>query len=89
MMHSVIINSLDIQTQQQPSSQEEPDATEQGVEHERESHHVSIDTTPQVHHFRDYSEPRSHHTRLHDRDGICVIQPSKYKCSSATQMEEQ
>ena len=61
MMQS-FINSLETQTQQQPSSQEEPDATEQGVHHERESRHVTIDTTPQVHRFRDDSEPRSHHT---------------------------
>ena len=50
------------QTQQQPSSQEEPDATEQGDQHECESRHVSIDSTPHVHRFRDDSEPRSHHT---------------------------
>ena len=56
------------QTLQQPSSQEESDATEQGVQPELESCHVSIDTTPQVHHFRDDSEPRSHHTQAHDRD---------------------
>ena len=35
----------------------EPDATEQGVQ--RENHHVSIDKTPQVHHYRDDSEPRN------------------------------
>ena len=34
----------------------ELDATEQGVQHE--SHHVSIDTTPQVCHYRDDSESR-------------------------------
>ena len=62
------MNSLETQTQQQPSSQEEPDATEQGVQHECDSHHISIDTSPQVHRFRDDSEPRSHHTRAHDRD---------------------
>ena len=32
------------------------------------SHHVSIDTTPQVRHYRDDSEPRSHHTQVCDRD---------------------
>ena len=42
----------------------EPNATEQGVQHE--SHHVSIDTTPQVCRYRDDSEPRSGHT--HDVD---------------------
>ena len=29
---------------------------------------VSIDTTPQVHCFRDKSGPRNHHTQTHDRD---------------------
>ena len=56
------------QTQQQPSSQEEPDATKQGVQHERESCHVSIDTTLHIHCFGDDSEARSHHTRTCDRD---------------------
>ena len=46
----------------------EPDATEQGVQCECESCHVSIDTTPQVHCFRDDSEPRSHHAHAHDND---------------------
>ena len=41
-----------------------PEGAEQGVQHE--SHHVSIDTMPQVHHFRDDSEPRS--CRAHDVD---------------------
>ena len=50
------INSLETQTQQQPTSQVEPEGAEQGVQ--CESHYVSIDTTPQVHHFRDDSEPR-------------------------------
>ena len=44
----------------------EPDATEQGVQHE--SHHVSVDTTPQVHCFRDDSEPRSCRARACDND---------------------
>ena len=44
----------------------EPDVTEQGVQ--CESCHVSIDTTPQVHCFRDDSEPRSHHACAHDND---------------------
>ena len=44
----------------------EPDATEQGVQ--CESHHVSIDTTPQVHCFRDDSKPRGQHTCAHDKD---------------------
>ena len=44
----------------------EPDVTEQGVQHE--SHHVSIDTTPQVRHFRDDSEPRSHCAHASDND---------------------
>ena len=35
----------------------EPEGAEQGVQHE--SHHISIDTTPQVHRYRDDSEPRS------------------------------
>ena len=56
------INSLETQTQQQPSSQVEPDATKQGVQCERESCHISIDTTPQVCCCRDDSEPRSHCT---------------------------
>ena len=55
------------QTQQQQSVQEETDA-EQGVQHECESSHISIDTTPQVCHFRDDSEPRSHCTQIRDRD---------------------
>ena len=46
----------------------EPDATEQRVQHEHESHHVSIDTTPQVCCFRDDSEPRSHHAHARDND---------------------
>ena len=65
MVHS-FINSLESQTQQQPTSQVEPDATEQRVQ--CESHHVSIDTTPQVHHFRDDSEPRSDHALACDND---------------------
>ena len=52
--------------QQQPSSQEDPDVTEQGVKHEPGSRHISIDTTPQVHHFTDDS--RCCHTQGHDRD---------------------
>ena len=46
----------------------EPDVTEKGVQCERESCHVSIDTTPQVHRFRDNSEPKSHHACAHDND---------------------
>ena len=46
----------------------EPDATEQGVQHQCQSRHVSIDTTPQVHCYRDESEPRSHCTLACDRD---------------------
>ena len=42
----------------------EPGVTEQGVQHE--SCHVSIDATPQVHHFRDDSESRSHHAHAND-----------------------
>ena len=64
-MHS-FISSLETLTQQQPSSQEEPDATEQGVQHEHEICHISIDTTPQICHFTDDS--RFHHTQGHDRD---------------------
>ena len=47
----------------------EPEGAEQGVQ--CESHHVSIDTTPQVHHFRDDSEPRSCCTSdVDDSDGM-------------------
>ena len=42
----------------------DPEATEQGVQ--LESCHVSIDTTPQVHCFRDGSEPRNRCTHAHD-----------------------
>ena len=38
----------------------EPEGAEQGVQ--CESHHVSIDTTSQVHFYRDESEPRIHCT---------------------------
>ena len=48
----------------------EPDANEQGIQHECESHHVSIDITPQVRHFRDGSESRSHCTQACDRDDL-------------------
>ena len=49
------INSLEAQTQ--PSQvEQEPNGTDQGVQHE--SHHVSIDTTPQVHYYRDNSGSR-------------------------------
>ena len=61
-LHQSFINSLEAQTQ--PNSQVEPEGAEQGVQ--RESCHVSIDTRPQVHHFRDDSESRSHCT--HDGD---------------------
>ena len=66
------INSLETQTQQ-PSSQEDPDATEQRVQHEPGSHHVSIDTTPQVHHFTDDS--RCHRTQGHNREKILHLLP--------------
>ena len=47
----------------------EPEGAEHGVQ--CESHHVSIDTTPQVHHFRDDSEPRSRCTHdVDDSDGM-------------------
>ena len=46
----------------------EPGTSEQGVQRECENHHISIDTTPQVHCFRDYSEPRSHSTQACDRN---------------------
>ena len=59
----------------------EPEATEQGVQHE--SHHVSIDTTPQVCRFSDYSVPRSHHTCDTGDDGMA------YHSSSTTQVEGQ
>ena len=49
------INSLETQTQQHSSSQEDPGATEQRVQCEYESHHVNIDTNPQIHHFTDDS----------------------------------
>ena len=62
----MVTYSLETQTQQQQSSQVEPDATQQGAQ--RESHHVSIDTTRQVHCFRDDSEPRSHCTHACDTD---------------------
>ena len=45
----------------------EPEGAEQGVQDE--SHHVSIDTTPQVCHYRDDSEPRCH-TRDDDSDSM-------------------
>ena len=64
----LFIDSLESRTQQQPTSQVEPDVTEQGVQHECESRHVSIDTTPQVHCFRDDSELRSHHACAHDNE---------------------
>ena len=85
------INSLEAQTQ--PTSQVEPDATEQGVQ--CEGHHVSIDTTPQVHHFRDDFEPRSHCTYTCDNDdsdamvyasfnlqNINAPVPCKWKCNN-------
>ena len=47
----------------------EPEGAEQGVK--CESCHVSIDTTPQVHRFRDDSEPRSRHNHdVDDSDGL-------------------
>ena len=47
----------------------EPEGAEQGGQ--CENHHVSIDTMPQVHHFRDDSEPRSYHTHdVDDSDGM-------------------
>ena len=46
----------------------EPDATEQGVQHE--SCHVSIDTTPQNRHYRNDSGPRNHHTHDDDSDSM-------------------
>ena len=58
------INTFETQTQQQPSFQEDPDATEQRVQ--PASHHVSIDTTTQVRHFTEDS--RCHCTQSHDRN---------------------
>ena len=49
--------------------EQEPVSAGQGAQHE--SHHVSIDTTPQVHRFRDDSGSRSHHTYdVDDSDGL-------------------
>ena len=63
------INSLEAQMQQSPQVEQEPNGTEQGVQ--QESHHVSIDTTPQVHHFRDDSGSRGQHTHdVDDFDGL-------------------
>ena len=62
------INILEAQTQQQPTSQAEPDATEQGAQ--CESCHASIDTTPQVRHYRDDSEPRHCSHDVDDSDSM-------------------
>ena len=78
------MNSLEAQTQQ--SSQVEPEGTEQGVQ--CENHHVSIDMMPQVCHFRDDSEPRNHCTCDVD-DSDSMVYASKFKCSSASQLETQ
>ena len=49
--------------------EQEPGSTEQGIQ--RESHHVSLDTTPEVHHFRDDSGSRSQCTHdVDDSDGL-------------------
>ena len=49
--------------------EQEPNGTEQGVQ--CESHHVSIDTTCQVHHFRDDSGSRRQCTHdVDDSDGL-------------------
>ena len=62
------INSLETQTQQQQTFQVEPEGAEQGVQ--CESHHVSIDMTLQVHHYRDDSELRNCHTCDDDSDSM-------------------
>ena len=46
----------------------EQEPNEQGVQ--CESHHVSIDTTPQVHRYRDDSGSRSRRTHDDDSDGL-------------------
>ena len=51
------INSLETQTQQSPQVEREPIGAERRAQHA--SCHVSIDTKPQVHHFRDDSGSRS------------------------------
>ena len=52
--------------------EQEPNGTEQGVQHE--SHHVSINTTPQVHRFReDSGSRRSRHTCDDDSDGLVYV----------------
>ena len=51
------INSLETQTQQPSQVEQEPYSTEQGIQ--CDSHPVSIDTTPQVHHHKDDSGSRS------------------------------
>ena len=42
--------------------------TEQGIQ--RESHHVSIDTTPKIHRYRQESQGRSSHTDVDNSDSI-------------------
>ena len=49
--------------------EQEPDGTEQGVQHK--SNHVSIYTTPQVHHFRDDSGSHTHD--VDDSDGLVYV----------------
>ena len=56
---------METQAQTQHTSQVEADeSTEHGIQHD--SHHVSIDATPQVCRYRDESKPRSQH--VHDVD---------------------
>ena len=48
----------------------EPEGAEQA---QCESHLVSIDTMPQVHHYRDNSEPRCHTRDVDDSDGMVFV----------------
>ena len=52
---------------------------EQGVQHEHESHHISIDTSPQVHHFRYDSEPDSIVYASFNLQNINAPVPPKWK----------
>ena len=66
------INSLEAQTQQSPQVEQEPVGVEQGAQ--CESHHVSIDTTPQVCCFRDDSGSWSHRTHdMDNSDGLVYV----------------
>ena len=58
--------------QQSPQVEQESNGTEQGVQ--CKSHHVSIDTTPQVCHYRDDFGYRSRHTHdVDDSDGLIYV----------------